>query len=59
VFLTDSQIDNLFIAEKTMVQIMVETTDQGSRDIKFYSTNSLGFKLGARAEVSVTSDGNN
>lgn len=59
VFLTDSQIDNLFIAEKTMVQIMVETTDEGTRDIKFYSTNSLGFKLGARAEVSVTSEENN
>jgi len=59
VILTESQIDNVFIAEKIMVKILVETTDEGSRDIKFYSTNSLGFKLGARAEVSVTSDENN
>ena len=57
--LTDSQIDNVFIAEKIMIKILVETTDEGTRDIKFFSTNSLGFKLGARAEVSVTSDGNN
>ncbi len=57
--LSESQIDNLFIAEKIMVKIMVETTDQGTRDIKFYSINSLGFKLGAKAEVSVTSDENN
>ncbi len=57
--LSESQIDNLFIAERIMIKLLVETTDQGDRDIKFYSTNSLGFKLGARAEVSVTSDGNN
>ena len=57
--LTESQIDNVFIAEKIMIKTLVETTDQGTRDIKFYSTNTLGFKLGARAEVSVTSDENN
>jgi len=57
--LTDSQIDNVFMTEWIMVKIFMETTDQGTRDIKFYSTNSLGFKLGARAEVSFTSDGNN
>jgi hypothetical protein len=57
--LTESQIDNVFMAERIMVKIMMETTDQGTRDIKFYSTNTLGFKLGARAEVSVTSDENN
>jgi len=57
--LTESQMDNVFIAEKIMIKTMVETTDQGTRDIKFYSTNSLSFKLGARAEVSVTSDENN
>ncbi len=57
--LTESQIDNVFIAEKIMIKTLVETTDQGTRDIKFYSTNSLGFKLGAKAEVSVTSDENN
>ena len=57
--LTESQIDNVFIAEKIMIKTLVETTDQGTRDIKFYSTNSLSFKLGAKAEVSVTSDENN
>jgi len=57
--LTETQIDNVFIAEKIMITILVETSEQGTRDIKFYSTNSLGFKLGARAEVSVTSDENN
>jgi len=57
--LTETQIDNVFISEKIMIKILVETTEQGTRDIKFYSTNSLGFKLGARAEVSVTSDENN
>ena len=57
--LTDSQIDNVFITEWIMFKIFMETTDQGTRDIKFYSNNSLGFKLGARAEVSFTSDGNN
>jgi len=59
VTLTESQIDNVFITERIMIKTLVETTDQGIRDIKFYSTNSLGFKLGARAEVSVTSDENN
>ena len=54
--LSESQIDHVFITEKIMVMLMVETTDQGTRDIKFYSNNSLGFKLGAKAEVSVTSD---
>jgi hypothetical protein len=57
--LSPSQIDNLFLAERIMVKAMMETTDHGTRDIKFYSNNSLGFKLGARAEVSVTSDENN
>ena len=57
--LTDSQIENVFLAEKIMIKAMMETTDEGTKDIKFYSNNSLGFKLGARAEVSVTSDGNN
>ncbi len=57
--LTETQIDNVFISEKIMITILVETSEQGTRDIKFYSTNSLGFKLGARAEVSVTSDENN
>lgn len=57
--LTESQIDNVFIAEKIMIKTLVETTDQGTRDIKFYSTNTLSFKLGAKAEVSVTSDENN
>jgi hypothetical protein len=57
--LSESQIDNVFIAEKIMIKTLVETTDQGTRDIKFYSTNSLSFKLGAKAEVSVTSDENN
>jgi hypothetical protein len=57
--LTDSQIDNLFITEWIMVKIFMETTDQGTRDIKFYSTNYFGFKLGAEAEVIVTSDENN
>jgi len=57
--LTETQIDNVFISEKIMIKILVETTEQGTRDIKFYSTNTLGFKLGARAEVSVTSDENN
>jgi hypothetical protein len=57
--LTESQIDNVFITEKIMIKTLVETTDQGTRDIKFYSTNSLSFKLGAKAEVSVTSDENN
>lgn len=57
--LTDSQIDNVFMTEWLMVKIFMETTDQGTRDIKFYSNNSLGFKLGARAEVIITSDGNN
>jgi hypothetical protein len=56
--LTESQIDNVFMTERVMIKTLVETTDQGTRDIKFYSTNSLGFKLGARAEVSVTSDEN-
>jgi len=59
VSLLESQIDNLFIAEKIMIKALVETTDQGTRDIKFYSNNSLGFKLGARAEVIVTSEENN
>ena len=57
--LSESQIDNVFITEKIMIKTLVETTDQGTRDIKFYSTNTLGFKLGARAEVSVTSEENN
>jgi len=57
--LTESQIDNVFIAEKIMIKTLVETTDHGTRDIKFYSTNSLSFKLGVKAEVSVTSDENN
>jgi len=57
--LTETQIDNVFLTEKIMITILVETSEQGTRDIKFYSTNSLGFKLGARAEVSVTSDENN
>jgi hypothetical protein len=56
--LAESQIDNLFLTEKIMIKIMMETTDQGTRDIKFYSTNSLAFNLGARAEVSFTSDDN-
>lgn len=59
VHLTASQIENVFMAVKIMIKAMMETTDEGTKDIKFYSTNSLGFKLGARAEVSVTSDGNN
>jgi hypothetical protein len=59
VILTESQIDNVFITQKIMIKVFMETTDQGTRDIKFYSTNSLGFKLGARAEVSFTSDENN
>ncbi|GAI90197.1 unnamed protein product, partial [marine sediment metagenome] len=57
--LSESQIDNVFVTEKIMIKTTVETTDQGTRDIKFYSTNYLGFKLGAKAEVSVTSDENN
>ncbi len=57
--LTESQIDNVFIAEKIMMKILVETTDEGNRDIKFYSSNFLGFKLGAKAEVSITTDENN
>jgi hypothetical protein len=57
--LSDSQIDNVFMTKWLMIKIFMETTDQGTRDIKFYSTNALGFKLGARAEVSFTSDGNN
>jgi len=57
--LTDSQIDNVFITEWVMFMIFMETTDQGSRDIKFYSSNYLSFQLGAKAEVSFTSDGNN
>jgi hypothetical protein len=57
--LTESQIDNVFITEWIMFKIFMETTDQGTRDIKFYSNNFLGFKLGARAEVSFTLDGNN
>lgn len=59
VLLSDSQIDNVFITEWVMVKIFMETTDQGTRDIKFYSTNYLGFELGAKAEVSFTSDENN
>jgi hypothetical protein len=59
IILTDSQIDNVFLTEQIMVKVMMETTDEGTRDIKFYSDNSLGFKLGARAEVIFTSDGNN
>jgi hypothetical protein len=56
--LSATQIDNLFMTEKIEVVAFVETTDQGTRDIKFYSDNSLGFKLGARAEISVISEGN-
>jgi hypothetical protein len=57
--LSDSQIDNVFITEWVMFKIFMETTDQGTRDIKFYSSNYLGFELGAKAEVSFTSDDNN
>ena len=57
--LTESQIDNVFLTEKIMIMIIAETTDEGTRDIKFYSNNSVVFKLGARAELSITSDGNN
>jgi hypothetical protein len=57
--LTDSQIDNVFITEWVLFKIFMETTDQGSRDIKFYSSNYLSFQLGAKAELSFTSDGNN
>ncbi len=57
--LTDSQIDHVFLTEKLMIKLMVETTGRGTRDIKFYSDNSLGFKLGAEAEVSITSDEQN
>ncbi len=59
VSLSESQIDKIFMADKIMIKALVETTDQGTRDIKFYSTNSLGFKLGARAEVFVSSEENN
>jgi hypothetical protein len=57
--LSDSQIDNVFITEWVMFKIFMETTDQGTRDIKFYSSNYLSFQLGAKAEVSFTSDENN
>ena len=57
--LSESQIDNVFIAEKFMIVFSVETTDQGTRDIKFYSNNSLAFKLGAKAEFSFTSKESN
>jgi hypothetical protein len=56
--LSESQIDHVFITEKIMVMLLVETTDQGTRDIKFYSNNYLRFQLGAKAEVSFTSEEN-
>jgi hypothetical protein len=55
--LSETQIDHLFMTEKLQIVVYAETTDQGTRDIKFYSDNSLVFTLGAKAEVSVTSDG--
>jgi hypothetical protein len=57
--LTESQIDNLYLAEQVMIKALMETTLEGTRDVKFYSSNSLGFKLGAKAELSITSDENN
>jgi hypothetical protein len=54
--LSASQIDHVFITDKLLIKVTMETTDGGSRDVKFYSNNYLGFKLGAKAEVSITSD---
>jgi hypothetical protein len=56
--LTDTQMDHVFLTEWVMIRVFMETTDQGTRDIKFYSTNYLRFQLGAMAEVSFTSEDN-
>jgi hypothetical protein len=56
--LTESQIDHVFLTEWVLFKVSMETTNQGTRDVKFYSNNYLRFQLGAIAEVSFTSEEN-
>lgn len=52
--LTKTQIGNALDANKLMMKVYIETAEDGSRDVKFYSDYSLDFKLGARLELNVT-----
>ena len=54
--LTDDQIDNVWNAENMLFNALFETADGGDTPVKFYSNYAIGFKLGARAEISVTSE---
>lgn len=59
--LTRGQISNLVNANKILMKAYVETAEGGTRDVKFYSGNSLKFSLGAEIEVSlkIEPDNNN
>jgi hypothetical protein len=48
------QIKNVVDANKLLMKAYIETTDNGSRDVKFYSDYSLNFKLGTRIELHYT-----
>ena len=56
VTLTRDQIRNVVDANKLLMKAYIETTGNGTRDVKFYSDYSLNFKLGSRIELHYTTE---
>ncbi|MFC2098959.1 hypothetical protein ACFLTA_07705 [Bacteroidota bacterium] len=56
--LSKDQIDNALNSHKMLMKAFVETTDGGTKDVKFYSNYSLDFKLGASIELDVNIEPN-
>jgi hypothetical protein len=52
--LSRPQIQNIVDANKLLMKAFIETSESGTRDVKFYSDYSLKFKLGTRIELNYT-----
>jgi hypothetical protein len=51
---TDTQIENILDANKLILKAYVETSEGGTKDVKFYADYSLDFKLGTQIELNYT-----
>ena len=57
--LTRSQIKNIVDADKLLLKAFIDTPENETRDVKFYSGNALKFKLGTRIAVNYTHEPEN